>query len=139
MAQKSINSSLNKHAFGMIGVLILQYLLGMVSSLFVEFPENTQPKQLWEYAWQQVPVASHIVVGIVLLLGTLALLIRSFILKDKVWQISAGMSTIATILSIITGSIFITLQSDLYSLIMAIGFIIALLSYGWGLYASKNH
>ncbi len=33
---------------------------------------------------------------------------------------------------------FINSQVDLYSLVMALGFIVALLAYGWGLYANAG-
>ncbi len=128
---------LTGHAIGMIILLVIQYLLGMATSLFVVFPDTGHEGQLWAFAWKQIPLASHIIVGFLLLFGTIALLVRAIRLKIQSWILPATIGLIAVIGSIFFGSVFISSQKDMYSFIMATGFIIALLSYFWGLYATK--
>lgn len=129
--------SLRGHAYGMIAVLVLIYLLGMFSALFVTFPEHAQRQQLWAFALHQMPLAGHIILGFLLLLGTIALLIRSIVMKDKKWIISSAIATIAVIVGVGAGSSFITTQSNGLSFLMATSFIVAFLSYGWGIYVSR--
>jgi hypothetical protein len=138
MSDPISHRSLQPHAIGMIGVLVVQYLLGMFSSLFVSFPEGAKDKQLWFFAWRQIPIALHIIVGLLLFLGTLALLIRAVATKGRTWIIPSSIALGAVFIAAITGAIFISTQTDWYSFIMAISFIIALLSYFWGIYMSKT-
>jgi hypothetical protein len=82
----AINVQTSKHLLrvhGMILILglLVQYMLGMFSNLYVQFPDTTVPGKLWEFAWTQVPVATHIVLGMLLFLGALALLIRALLFK----------------------------------------------------------
>lgn len=129
--------SLSMHAFGMIGVLALEYLFGMFTTLFVTFPQNEKEKQLWQFAWRQAPVAIHVILGFVLFAGTLALLIRALVKKETQWIISGTIATISVFAAIIAGALFIPHQTDWYSFIMAVSFIIALLAYFWGIYVTK--
>ena len=130
--------SLNKHAIGMIILCIVQYLFGMYTSLFIEFPENGSSKTLWEFASNQMPVVLHIIFGFLLLLGTLVLVIRSLVLKDKNWTIASILALISIIGAIIGGAIFVPTQQDTYSFLMAVCFIAALIAFFWGLYTSKS-
>ncbi|MDE2025896.1 MAG: hypothetical protein KGJ07_05360 [Patescibacteria group bacterium] len=136
-SEVSHTHSLKPHAFGMIGVLIVEYLLGMFSALFVNFPQGVKEGQLWKFAWQQVPVALHILVGFLLVIGTLALLIRSLVEKDRNWILASAVATIAVFGAIIGGAIFIKTQTNTYSFVMAVSFIIALVAYFWGMYTAK--
>ena len=128
--------SLRKHSFGMIVALAVQYLLGIVTNLFVTFPDSSNDKELWEFARTQIPLVLHIVVGFLLLFGSMALFIRSNKYKYRTWQISSGINLIAVLAAFIMGVKFIPSQSDTYSFLMAVGFIVAVLSLGWGIYSS---
>lgn len=129
--------SLTPHAWGMVGVLVIQYLLGMASALFITFPQKEKEGQLWKFAWQQIPIALHIIVGFLLVVGTLALLIRSAVEKNKQWIITSSIATVSVVGAVIGGAFFIPTQTDWYSFLMAVSFIIALLAYFWGIYVSK--
>lgn len=129
--------SLKPHAIGMIIVLTIEYLLGMFTNLFVAFPQGEKQGQLWLFAWRQVPLALHIIVGFLLFLGTIVLLVRAILRKDKRWIYASSISTISVFAAIVGGSIFIPTQSAIYSFIMAVTFLIALFSYFWGLYSSR--
>ncbi|SRR5258706_4764460 len=131
------SSTLKPHAIGMIGVLTLEYLLGMFTNLFITFPQGAKDRQLWIFAWSQLSLALHIIVGILLFVGAIALVIRASLKKDKKWIIVSAVGATAILAAIIGGSIFIPTQSAAYSFIMAVTFLIALFSYFWGIYSSK--
>ena len=128
---------LRAHAFGMVGLLTLQYLLGMATNLFVQFPDGLNEGQSWGYAWRQPFLALHIIIGFSLFLGTVALIVRSVRAKDRLWTISSGIAGATIFAAMGAGSLFIPSQRDVYSFVMATCFIIALLAYGWGLYKTK--
>lgn len=129
--------SLRSHAYGMVGLLIVQYLLGMATNLFVQFPDGLNEGQSWEYAWRQSFLALHIIIGFSLFLGTVALIVRSVRVKVRLWTISSGIAGAAIFAAMGAGSLFIPSQRNVYSFVMATCFIIALLAYGWGLYKTK--
>ena len=131
------NLSLKKQGIGMVIALIIQYLLGMITNLFVQFPDTKNEGKLWLYAWSQTSLALHIVLGILLLLGSVILLIRAFVRKDGAWILASTLGFLTILGSGIAGAIFVTKQSDVYSLAMALGFIVAFLSYFWGIYKGK--
>jgi hypothetical protein len=128
---------LRRHALGLLGLLAVQYGLGMLSNLYVGFPENNTEWQQWQYAEGQLLIVSHIVVGIALLLGLIVLWARAARAGDKTWKIAAGLGTGSVVLAIITGSKFISTQAEGFSLAMSIFFIAAVASLGWGIYRSK--
>ena len=129
--------SLKKHGIGMIIALILQYLLGIASNLFTQFPDTKDAGRLWLYAWSQTSLALHIILGLLLLFGSIILIIRALIKRDFIWIIASVVGFLAIIGSVIAGAIFVTSQSNVYSFAMSVGFIVALLSYFFGVYKSK--
>jgi hypothetical protein len=131
--------TLKIHSMVIIAMLVLQYLLGIATNLFVKFPNSGTSSQFWEFTWSQSVLACHIVLGILLLVSSLVLLIRSIVYKNKQWIIISLTGCIAITIAGITGALFIPSQKDLYSFIMSIAFILALLTYFFGLYISKNN
>ncbi len=131
-------NGLRGHGIGMIAMLIVQYILGMVSNLFVQFPQSEQDGKLWEFAWSQISIASHIILGILLFIGAVVFVIRAVAKKDRFWTIASIIGLVAIMSAIYGGVSFIPSQVDQFSLIMSIGFLVALLAYSWGLYATKK-
>lgn len=129
--------ALRPHAYGMIGLLTIQYLLGMATNLFVTFPSGLSEKNSWLFAWRQPFLALHMIVGTCLLIGTLTLVVRAIKTRDRVWTIASVSAGVAIVVAYATGSLFVSTQSDTYSYLMATGFIVAILAYFWGLYQSK--
>lgn len=117
--------------------LIIQYTLGMITNLFVTFPTHKTNGQLYAFAWTQIPLALHIIVGIFLLLSALSLIFRSISQKDRSWIFASLIGGLAILSAGINGAIFVSTQMAIYSLLMAFSFIIAFISYGWGIYSSK--
>lgn len=131
-------NSLSKQGLYIIGLLVVQYLLGMYTNMFVAFPENKHEGQLWQFAWHQPSLVLHILVGFSLLFGAISLVVRSIKQKNKSWIYASSIGTIAILSGISVGALFIPTQIDIYSFLMAISFIIAFIALGWGIYASKD-
>ena len=121
-----------------LGVLILQYLFGMAANLFVQFPDTTNENAHWEFAKTQATIVIHIVLAFLLVIASIVLLIRAIRRKDKNWIIAGSVGLFAMVAAFLSGAEFITTQADGYSYAMAVTFILAFLSYGWGIYKSKK-
>lgn len=130
--------TLKFHGIVIIVLLILQYLLGMITNLFVQFPQDKHGGQLWVFAWKQIPLAAHIILGILLIIGSIVLVIRAMRQKNKSWIIASIIGVLSILVAGVSGAIFIPSQAAIYSFIMSISFIAAFISYGWGIYVSKN-
>src|SRR5664279_5281870 len=101
------NNSLKKQGIGMIAVLTIQYILGMASNLFVQFPNSTNQGLLWEFAWKQVPLALHIVIGTLLLIGSIILFVRSIMSKNKLWIKASSLGLFGILIAGFSGEHFI--------------------------------
>jgi predicted transporter len=121
-----------------LGFLILEYLFGMFVSLFIEFPDTKNEKMLWEFAKGQPSIVIHMVLAALLVIGGIVLLIRSIRRKDRNWIIAASVGLFALLAASVAGSQFIPTQQDPYSYSMAVAFLLALFSYGWGIYKAKK-
>lgn len=129
--------SLNTQGIGMILGLFIQYLLGIATNLFVQFPQNGTDKTMWEFAWRQLPLALHIIIGILLFIGAIVLVIRCVKAKNHQWIIVSSVGMVAILFAGVSGAIFIPHQTAMYSFSMAVSFIVALLAYFWGLYKGR--
>ncbi len=132
-----LKDSLNKQALGMLIGLIVEYLLGMSTNLFVKFPESGNEGVMWQFAKSQLLFNLHMYWGTLLLVGAVVLYIRAFLRKNKTWKIASGLGLASIIFAFIAGSSFVGNQNDMYSLVMAVAFLAAFLSYGWGLYKTR--
>lgn len=125
------------HTLGLIGLLILQFLLGMFAALFVSFPEKASESQIWKFAGQQFSITLHMLLGILILLGAIALVIRAIIMKDKNWIWTSVVGLTGVVAADITGILFVAQQNDIYSYLMAVAFVVSLVAYFWGAYKGR--
>lgn len=126
-----------KRAVILLGLLGAQYFLGVVTELYVTFPENNTSSQNWDYAKSQIILMSHIVLGIFILAIALMLFVRAYRAKDRVWKIASGLGLGSIMLAAASGAEFVSSQRGAYSLIMAVLLIPAVTSYGWVLYHDR--
>ncbi len=131
-------TSFRIHGMVTIGLLAVQFVLGMITNLFVQFPATNQEAQQWEFARTQLPLMMHIALGMLLLLSGIIFLVRAIRARSRIWIISSATGLLGIVTAIISGSMFINTQNDPYSLSMALAFILTFLAYGWGLYASRE-
>jgi len=130
-------NGLRIYAFVIVGLLVVQYALGMVTNMFVQFPETSDGGQLWEFTRSQLPSGAHMWVGVLLVLSAIIFVIQSALKKNRNWIVSSAIGLIAIIAAFYGGVMFVSTQLDAYSMVMALAFIIAFLAYGWGLYAGR--
>ncbi|HEV8666492.1 MAG TPA: hypothetical protein VN665_01415 [Candidatus Paceibacterota bacterium] len=130
--------ALRLNAMFLIGALVVQYALGMYVNLFVSFPENATDGQLWEFAWSQPPLAAHIILAILLLLGAIVALVRAVLYKNKGWIIANTVGLLAILAAGASGASFIPSQGDIYSYSMSLAFLAAMLAYALGLLSSPR-
>lgn len=135
---KYLQNKLSKHALGILGLLVVQYVLGTIANLYIAFPDNSNEYQHWEFAKTQFVVMAHIIVGFLILFGTIALLVRAIKTKDTAWKMPSIIAAVCVVLAIMSGSEFISTQAQLYSLIMAMLFIIITGTIVWGVYKSRS-
>ena len=131
-------NGLRVNAIFIIGFLVIQYALGMISNMFVQFPDTSDAGQLWEFARSQFATGTHILIGTLLLLGAVVFVIRTVRAKVGGWIASSVVGLIAIAAAFYGGVMFISSQVDAYSMVMALAFIVAFLAYGWGLYADRG-
>lgn len=132
------NNSLSRHGIGLMGGLVVQYILGMLTNLYVSFPENGTVNQNWEFTRGQWLVLAHILIGLLLIFGTASLYVRAIRAKDRTWKIAGGIAAGSVILAFVSGEEFVSNQSDVYSFAMSLFFILALGSIAWGVYKTKE-
>ena len=118
--------------FGII-FLVIQFILGMIINLFIEFP-TTGPADAWKFAWRSVPVAAHIIIGTVGFLMIVSMLVRSIKRKNSHWITVTSIGVAAMALAVIGGEAFVTTQSEIASFFMSVGFVAAILDLSWGLF-----
>lgn len=136
--QMKSNNGLRIQGFYMLGFLAVQFVLGMVTNMYVQFPDTNRPDLLWATARSQAPTFAHIILGILLMVGAIIFVIRATSQHNRVWAISSWVGLISILAAIYGGVTFTTTQIDSYSMVMALGFIASVLAYSWGLYANKK-
>ncbi len=128
---------LKRQAIGIIVMLVLEYILGMTTNLFVHFTQGQAAQANWDFARTQLPLMAHIILGMLILLAAIVLYIQAVKARSRTWKIPSGIGLGSVLLTIFSGSEFVSKQSDSYSFVMSLLFIVALSSYGWGIYKSK--
>lgn len=125
----------------LLSALGLQFLLGILTNLFVQIPDshpganasNLLTGSLQVIGWAIISgfpsLALHVVLGIGLVLGSIAILVRSILSKDKKWIVVSAFGFFGILIAFLNGVRFVIISEDLASLAMAIGFIIAAASY----------
>ena len=125
-----------REVLGLNVALVIQFLLGMYINMYVEF-QKTGPLAAWTFAKHSVVVMTHIVLGTLLLIGGIALLVRAMRSKNHHWTIVASIAVFGMLMSWLGGERYITTQNDIASYFMAVGFLISLLGFNWGLYTQS--
>ncbi len=130
--------SLNIQGIVLVGMLVAQYVLGMYVNLFVQFPEGANAGQLWEFSWRQFALASHIVLGLLLFIGAIAFLVRAIRFHSAAWKVPSILGFLGIFFGMLGGVLFIPTQTDSYSYLMSLAFLLSLVSYGWGIFAARE-
>lgn len=118
----------------MIVLLGLQFALGMFTNLFVIFPNGIIG---WIVVHNTLAASLHLYMATPLFLGSIAIFV--ICIKSKITHaiVVSVIGVTAISFAIFCGIIFVDTQGNIFSYLMAIGFIISLLTYAYGIYYSK--
>ncbi len=132
--------------FVLLLALCLQFLLGMLTNLYVQVPAAHPGSNAANYfvgvaqgvGWGLTQAALflqlHVIVGLLLFLGSLWLLWRAIALRDRAWIIIATLGVLGIIGAGFNGASFMNYGHDFSSLIMSLAFLFSLVAYLVGLY-----
>ena|ERR1700730_148369 len=127
-------------------LLVVQYLLGMVANLFIKVPGVHPGAQAPEYfsgvvqgvAWalvhSQLGLLLHVVVGLLLGIASFIMLGLAIASRRRAWIATSILGWIGIMGAGFNGASFLNYGHDFSSLLMSIGFILALVSYAIGFY-----
>lgn len=114
-------------AFATLAALLVEFLLGVATNLYVTVPENHP----WTKAHPALLLYAHVAVGLALLANSMAFQVRATGSgpRDAVRLGAAGMIGVATASG--AGAFFVSGggSSDLASFVMSLGFAVAVLAY----------
>ena len=121
----------------MLALLLVQFLLGIDVNLYVKIPQSL-PGGLdgavnWAIQNGPAPLPVHVILGFSLVWGALGVVGLAIAARDRGRLIASGAALVGILFAAFSGVNFVSTGDDAYSFRMAIGFVIALASYGSGL------
>ena len=127
-------------AFRLLLLLALEFLLGMVTNLYVQIPA-THPGSgadnyfvgvvqglgwaLTDGAWA---LQLHVLLGLGLILTGFALIGVAYATHERVWMICAPLGVLGMMVAGFNGASFVNYGQNFSSLLMSVGFLVALVS-----------
>jgi uncharacterized BrkB/YihY/UPF0761 family membrane protein len=125
---------------GAVHTLLILFVLGMIANLYIEIPEKLVNAEAWKYVFTSAPIiAIHAVLGMLLLVVSIASLVMAFLNHRTSWIVASVLGLIFTGLAAFSGSDFVSNgQSNLSSLLMAFGFLGAIISYSLAVFQSRT-
>jgi hypothetical protein len=130
-------------------LLVIEFLFGMLVNLFVPIPTplpGTTPSTsggllqglAWSLAQTSMPMLLlHVVLGLVLVLNSLALLVLAIVDRQRRWVAISLIAAGGIIIATLSGASFVESGVAASSLVMSIGFLLSLISYAMGLYITR--
>ncbi len=130
-------------------LLAVQFLVGMVVNLFVQLPDTHPGAQAGDYfsgvaqgvSWAigagALPLQVHVVIGLLLLVTSLAILGLAIASRQRTWIVAAVLGWIGITAAGFNGASFLNYGHDFSSMLMATGFLVAIVSYGLGMYHTR--
>jgi hypothetical protein len=124
---------------GAFHTLLVIFIFGMIANLYIEIPSGLVDQAAWAWVFgNSAIIVIHAVLGILVLLVAVASLVVGFLTHRTGWIVASLLGLLFTILAAYSGSDFITNGgANLSSLLMALGFLGALVSYATAAFQSK--
>jgi len=131
----------------MLALLLIQFVVGMYLNFYVELPkihpgtsDSYAPSIPWTLAGHAgIALAIHVVVWIFLTLGSIALLVRSILCRHKPLITGTALGLLFILMAGSGGLSFLNRGgADRESFMMALGFILALISYAVTFYKTGD-
>ena len=119
--------------------LVLEFVLGMYSALYVEFPDTLVNGNGWAWSMKASPIImAHVFLGSLLVLLALLTVIFGFVSHNRAGIVWSAIGIVMTLVAYVSGSIFLAnVAEDNYSFLMALGFMGALAAYGVAYYLTR--
>lgn len=130
MEPQKLVANMQKRLFGMLAMLVTEFLLGMIINLFINF--NNGFHGIGFYL-----LILHVIVGIGLLIGSVLVVVFASKI-NKVFNPFAWVGAISIWLAFIAGMLTAKTSLNGWSFVMALGFIAAIVVYGRLLYEMKG-
>jgi NADH:ubiquinone oxidoreductase subunit 2 (subunit N) len=107
----------------MVGLLVLEFGLGVLASLYSTVPKVRPYDVFGQFGY----IAFHALNGVILLVLSIMFLIRS--MRDKTFTNEARGGLGSLVGAFIFGELFVFTQNDIFSFLMAMAFIGAFINY----------
>lgn len=116
--------------------LVLEFIFGMYTALFVNFPDSLVNGNGWEWSMAQSPIIMiHVLLGTLLVVGSFLALGLAIAIKSKTAISTSLVGLVMMGIAYLSGSIFLSnIQLDRYSFAKALGFVGALVICGMAYY-----
>ncbi len=133
----------------MLALLLVQFIIGMLVNLFVVLPSQHPGTNAPEYfggvaqgVWWALghggwELSAHAGLGVLLGALSLVMLVVAIIARRRAWIIVTMLGWLGVFGAGFNGASFMNYGHDFSSLIMSIGFTLALVAYAVGFYQSK--
>jgi heme A synthase len=127
------------HALLTLGALVLEFILGMYTALFVAFPDTLAGGNAWQWSFSNSAITvAHIILGTLMVLMALSTLGFGAASKSKTAILTGVLGLVMILIAYLSGSIFLgNIENDQYSFSMALGFIGAMVVYGLAYYRTR--
>jgi hypothetical protein len=148
-AGASANRLLRPLAWGLVGLLATQFLLGMAANLYARLPaavpglhgnldSRLATAARWALLHGPLDLKIHVIVGLAIGGCAITLAFLAFRAREPRWRPVALLGLLMVAPTGISGAAFLAYRQDnLYSLLMAAGFLGALTAYWAGLYLTR--
>ncbi|HEY2004139.1 MAG TPA: hypothetical protein VGH44_03395 [Candidatus Saccharimonadia bacterium] len=131
---RSLHDDMGLVARWLVGLLVVQFILGMSANLFQTIPDDMP----WRVFHEVGPIILHALNGLVIVVLAVWLRILAGRQDRYVGPVALGGTAVA--IAFVCGVIFVNLgQNDIYSFAMALGFIVALLEFAYVGFRSMKH
>lgn len=153
-ASRSIEKRTSYRALRTLTLIILlllaaQFLVGMLVNLFVVVPANhpgAHPSEyfsgvvtgvLWVLGDGTLWLRVHAIIGLALFLAAIILLVLAIVSRRRAWIIASIFGLLGIVGAGFNGASFLNYGEDFSSLLMAIGFLVAVIPYMIGVYVTR--
>ncbi len=134
----------------MLVLLIIEFIIGEITNLFVQIPSthpgtasSSSPGFVSGLGWSltqsgQLALQVHGALGLLLILLSLVLIGLAIARRSRAWVITSLIGSVGLILAALSGVGFVNSGEANSSLVMALGFLLALIAYALGLYLTRT-
>lgn len=148
-ADPSSDRWLRRLSVTMLALLLAQFLLGMLLNFFFTAPDQHPGANAssyfsgvaqvvwWALGHGGLEPTSHAGPGVVLGALSVALLVLGIRSRHRLWIVTTILGWIGVFAAGFNGASFLNYGHDFSSLLMTIGFLLALIAYALGVYSTK--